>query len=332
VTVTWSCADDPSGPTATSVSKTVTSQGLNQSVTGTCTDAAGNSASNTVKGINIDTKPPTITKTSQTPANAAGWNNTDVTVVWSCADSLSGPVKSGVSATLTDQGTGQSVLGTCVDRAGNEVGNKVGGINIDKTAPTIAITAPFGNYVLNGPNTAAFTCGDNLSGVVSCSGPATFDVSSIGSKTYGPVTASDLAGNGASSTSTYSVQYAGSSGTCLGSPGHTILQPINADGSSVFKKGSTVPAKFRVCDANGNSIGTAGVVQSFKLTSQTISTGIAVNEDPASTTPDTAFRWSSTDQQWIFNISTKNLSAGNKYGYTVTLNDSSTIEFAFSVK
>ncbi len=60
------------------------------------------------------------------------------------------------------------------------------------------------------------------------------------------------------------VQYA-TGGTCYGGPGHTILQPINADGTSVFKQKSTVPAKFRVCDAYGNSIGTPGVVTSFKL-------------------------------------------------------------------
>src|SRR5205823_10828473 len=97
-----------------------------------------------------------------------------------------------------------------------------------------------------------------------------------------------------------------STGMCFGDAGHQILQPINADGSSVFKQGSTVPAKFRVCDANGNSIGTAGVVASFK-NSQVINgtEATTVNEDVVSTTPDTAFRWSSTDQQWIFNINTK---------------------------
>ena len=54
-------------------------------------------------------------------------------------------------------------------------------------------------------------------------------------------------------------------GICLGSPGHQVLQPLNIDGTSVVKKGSTVPVKFRVCDANGNSIGTPGVVTNFQL-------------------------------------------------------------------
>ena len=105
------------------------------------------------------------------------------------------------------------------------------------------------------------------------------------------------------------------------------------DGSSVFKQGSTVPAKFRVCDANGVSIGTAGVVASFKLV-QVIAgtTSSTVNEDVVSTTPDTAFRWSASDQQWIFNINTKNLTVGNTYVYNITLNDSSVIAFQFGLK
>ena len=121
-------------------------------------------------------------------------------------------------------------------------------------------------------------------------------------------------------------------GTCLGSPGHQILQPIDNDGSSVFKQGSTVPAKFRVCDAAGHSIGTPGVVSSFRLVQTTNGTVTVVDEAVVSTTPDTAFRWSSTDQQWIFNVNTKNLSRNKTYLYRITLNDGSTIDFRFGLK
>ena len=127
------------------------------------------------------------------------------------------------------------------------------------------------------------------------------------------------------------VQYASSAGTCNGDAGHTILQPINLDGTSVFKQGSTVPARFRVCDANGTSIAQAGVVQSFASTVMNGTPG-GVNETIVSTTPDTAFRWDSTSQQWIFNISTKNLSANHTYIYVVTLNDGSQITFRFALK
>ncbi len=132
---------------------------------------------------------------------------------------------------------------------------------------------------------------------------------------------------------TLRIQYAAASASCYGSLGRTILQPVNSDGSSIFKLGSTVPAKFRVCDANGTSIGTAGVVANFKLI-QTINgtTSSTVNEDPISTTADTAFRWSDADQQWIYNISTKNLKASNTYVYRVTLNDGTYFDFKYGLK
>lgn len=128
------------------------------------------------------------------------------------------------------------------------------------------------------------------------------------------------------------VNYA-AAGTCLGAPGHQILQPINVDGTSVFKRGSTVPAKFRICDANGASVGTPGVVVSFNLIQTIAGTTVSsVNEPVASTTPDTAFRWSPSDQLWIFNIATKSLASDRTYAYRITLNDSSAIDFSFGLK
>jgi transcription elongation factor len=53
-------------------------------------DLAGNVARTSVL-VNIDRTPPGIVEKSRTPAaNAAGWNNGDVTVTWSCSDALSG--------------------------------------------------------------------------------------------------------------------------------------------------------------------------------------------------------------------------------------------------
>jgi hypothetical protein len=124
-----------------------------------------------------------------------------------------------------------------------------------------------------------------------------------------------------------------STGSCMGDLGHSILQPINVDGSSVFKQKSTVPAKFRVCDATGHSIGTPSVVSSFVLyqvISGTVTT--SANEAVDSTTPDPNFRWSATDQQWIFNIDTKTLQTNKTYVFLITLNDGSTIPFRFGLK
>jgi lipopolysaccharide export system protein LptA len=131
---------------------------------------------------------------------------------------------------------------------------------------------------------------------------------------------------------TLKIVYA-SSGSCNGATGHQVLQPINADGSSVYKGGSTVPVKFRVCDVNGVSIGSAGVVTSFRLVKTVAGTDTQVLDDgTTSTTPDTNFRWDPTDRQWIYNLSTKGLRTSTTYFYVITLNDGSTISFHFGLK
>jgi hypothetical protein len=131
---------------------------------------------------------------------------------------------------------------------------------------------------------------------------------------------------------TLSVKYA-SVGVCGGDLGHTILQPINPNGTSVFNSKSTSPAKFRVCDANGVSVGTPGVVKMFVLYQIVNGTTTIVNESVDSTTPDTTFRWDPSAQQWIFNISNKNLGPANQtYFFLITLNDGSTIPFSYGLK
>src|SRR5437867_3146455 len=95
VTLSWNCSDALSGVASASVSKTITSEGSDQSETGTCQDLAGNSASSTDGHVKLDKTKPTISFSGQSPAaNAKGWNKTDVTLSWTCADGLSGVVSS----------------------------------------------------------------------------------------------------------------------------------------------------------------------------------------------------------------------------------------------
>jgi hypothetical protein len=119
---------------------------------------------------------------------------------------------------------------------------------------------------------------------------------------------------------------------CLNEEGHAVVSPVNGDGTSVFKKGSTVPVKFRVCDANGNSVGTNGVVAGFALVQSVSGTVANANETVLSTTGDAAFRWDPTARQWIFNLSTKNLTANVTYSYVITLKDQTVITFRFGLK
>jgi len=65
-------------------------EGADQTATLGFTDLASNGASATVGGIHVDLTPPTIAGTRAPLANAAGWNNTPVTVSFTCDDALSG--------------------------------------------------------------------------------------------------------------------------------------------------------------------------------------------------------------------------------------------------
>jgi hypothetical protein len=218
---------------------------------------------------------------------------------------------------------------------------------IDRALPTVAITwtgwivdgtGHAATAVVNGPVTAenpiaspvvtlTYYSGSTASGTPLAGAP-----SGVGTYTVLAAYAGNANYRPASSTKTVTVTYA-PGGACNGEAGHAILQPINPDGSSVSKQGSTVPAKFRVCDASGHSIGTPGVVASFNLIQRISGTVVnAVNETVVSTTPDTAFRWDSTAQQWIFNINTKSLSSNATYVYLITLNDGTTIQFQFGLR
>ena len=116
-----------------------------------------------------------------------------------------------------------------------------------------------------------------------------------------------------------------------------ILQPIKSDGTSVFKAGSTVPTKFVVCDAFGNSVGPiggAGIVKSYTVAAATNGTVTGVDELQYSTTPDQYFRWDPTAQQWIFNQATgksSNLTgSGTTYLFQIQLIDGTIIKGANS--
>ncbi len=133
-------------------------------------------------------------------------------------------------------------------------------------------------------------------------------------------------------TRTFAITYA-PDGLCLGSPGHQVLPPLNADGSTVVKQRATIPVKFRVCDFNGVSVGTPDVVASFaRRRIGDDSLAADDNTSPPSTTPFTAFRWDPVDQQWIFNLSTKELTAGADYSYRIRLADGSSIAFTFALR
>ena len=207
---------------------------------------------------------------------------------------------------------------------------------------TVTLTAHLtsGATDLSG-KTISFTLNGNAVGsaVTNSSGVATkTGASLIGilPGTYATGVGASFAGDtnysASSATNSLTVGY----GTCTGSnPGHVILPPINADGTSVFKRGSTVPVKFTVCDANGNPISDPNAVFATGYGSVTMINTVrgtisGVNETTYNDIPDSAFRWS--NGIWIFNMATSNLVAGNTYQFRIALKDGSFITFQFGAK
>jgi hypothetical protein len=182
VTVSFSCSDALSGlaPGSPPASAVLGEEGAGQSVTRTCLDKADNSASASVSGLNIDKTPPIIDAHQSPPANENGWNRTDVTVSFTCADALSGLAAGSPPApvVLAVEGAGQSASGTCVDRAGNSKVGELAGIDIDKTPPSAVTATPdraadhdgWYNHAL----TVTWTGADALSGIAACAPPSAY--------------------------------------------------------------------------------------------------------------------------------------------------------------
>lgn len=88
-----------------------------------------------------------------------------------------------------------------------------------------------------------------------------------------------------------------------------LLQPINADGSSVFKRGSTVPVKFRLTDSCAGTLSFPAEIFLAKVSDQVAGSD---QEAPSTSAADTGnrFRYDPTGDQYVFQLATKPLSAG----------------------
>src|SRR5207237_654320 len=108
--------------------------------------------------------------------------------------------------------------------------------------------------------------------------------------------AQDLAGNTSSETRTYAVQYGASFGG--------VSSPLDPSGSSSssLNLGSTIPVKFQLM-CNGTPVSTATAKLMVQPVGSTSASGAAISTSGGTT--DNSFRYDSTSQQYIFNLSTK---------------------------
>ncbi|GAA5202803.1 PxKF domain-containing protein [Microbacterium jejuense] len=271
----------------------------------------------------VDTTAPTITATTSPAANAYGWNNTPVRVTFACEDDTA--VASCGPDTTLGEGAGQSVTGIAVDDSGNSTQRVVSDINVDLTPPVVSLR--------DGPTDGAtYTAGavppqpdcvatDASSGVATCSidgyanGPGVHIVSA---------TATDLAGNSATTSATYTVMPLRLRG---------FFAPVDMDGViNVVKGGSTVPLKFEVFDG-AVELTDPAVVTSFTQTPVSCEDWSTSEADPieVTTTGATSLRFDAKAGHFVQNWKAPAPRAAC-YVVTMTVQDGSTLAAAFRMK
>ncbi|GAA2574425.1 hypothetical protein GCM10010435_57350 [Winogradskya consettensis] len=209
-TVHFTCTDDGgSGIASCPADSTVLTDGVGQAVTGTTFDAAGNSATTTVK-VSVDQTAPVITATVSGDANADGWYKTAPTVHFTCTDDGgAGIADCPADVPVTADTAAKLILGTAVDAAGNTA-TASATVNVDQTAPAIT-AAIVGDATTDGwfkkAPTVHFTCTDTGSGLATCPSDATVTQDGANQRVTG--TAVDKAGNATTAGVTVSVDLVG---------------------------------------------------------------------------------------------------------------------------
>jgi hypothetical protein len=201
VVVTFTCTPAVGDPSVKTI--TVVSEGAGQTVSSTCTDLAGNRASGSFGGINIDKTPPRISvaATAGGQPYSGSLTSQPVTVTFTCSDpGGSGVMQPSLQQVFTNDGLGQSANGTCTDLAGNSSSGTFAPINIAHTPPqlTAVLTAGGAPYApgawTNQAVNVNFVCTPAPGAVIAAvSPPAT--ISNEGAGQFANGTCTDQAGN-----------------------------------------------------------------------------------------------------------------------------------------
>ncbi|MFN2613381.1 MAG: fibro-slime domain-containing protein, partial [Actinomycetota bacterium] len=275
--------------------------------------------SNATPSVSIDSTAPAGAEGSAIPLNATVTDDGTPALAWTytlgsgwdpgAACSFANPAAEDTSISCTDDGVVTATL-TAGDGVNPPVSASVN-VSVGNAAPVasgLTLTGATGPACVGGNTVgASFSASDagtndTLTGTIawgdstSSSGFSATHLFPAGTYTLSATASDDDGGSSlatAGTTSSVSFLYASSG----------ILQPINADGSSRFKRGSTIPVKIRVTDCNGTGVGS--IAPHIALTQLGSGSG-DVNEVASSSSADsgTTMRYA-TDGQYIFNLSTK---------------------------
>lgn len=281
-------------------------------VTFTC--VATNSGGTTSNSVTIkrDATPPTITGSASPAANATGWNNSAVTVSFTCSDAVSG-IATCTDPQLLGEGANQPVSGTATDKAGNSADTQITGINIDLTAPAVQVTGVTNGatYVLGSVPAAGCATTDALSGVQTNAilGLVGGNSNGVGTFTASCTGATDKAGNVGAASVTYKVTYSYSG----------FFPPV--DGSptiNAMKAGAAVPIKFSL----GGNFGLAILAMGSPISQAMPTCGGPIDDiEQTVTAGNSGLSYDATTNQYTYVWKTNNVWAGTCRQFILTLND-----------
>ena len=266
----------------------------------TAADAAGNAATGSFTVTVHDTTPPVITAPAD--VNVEGNTTGGATGV-----ALGTPIVTDIvdpSPAVTNNAPaffpmGQTtVTWTATDASDNSAATTQIVNVVDTTPPVITAPATF-NVIVGAPSSLLTgTATDFVDPHPTLTNDAP-DFFSLGTTTV-TWTARDASGNVATATTTVTATYS------FGS----IRQPINTDGNSVFQLGRTVPVKFQLRDNDGSFVTNATARIFLTRTSGFVEGQEVEAVSTSAATTDDLFRYCHTENQFIFNWSTRGLERG----------------------
>jgi hypothetical protein len=142
------------------------------SVTGTCTDNAGNVSAGSTFNLKYDSTPPSVTASAARPPDANGWYNHAVGVTFSGSDATSGIDSCSTASYSGPDSPSATVTGTCTDKAGNSASGAFS-LQYDSTPPAVKAALarpPDSNGWYNHAVALAVTGSDAGSGIDACTG------------------------------------------------------------------------------------------------------------------------------------------------------------------
>lgn len=206
----------------------------------------------------VDNVPPMVTGTPDRAPDLNGWYTHNVTITWTAVDPApsSGVPSQPTPTTVVYERANLNVpSGYSTDPDGNSAMGYYYPVSLDKTAPSVSVSAPVdgATYAQGAVTSAGYGCSDAVSGVDTCTGDvangATFDTAITGPHTF-TVTGVDRAGLSTTSVVNYTVAASSGSATqTLPSTGGSVTTDPTGTGAT-----TQVPVQTALTSPSGGTV------------------------------------------------------------------------------